>query len=93
MQFNCKALQTLIYLLRELMKHHYHTFGLLCGGTNRKTEQSKLAQGVNLLVCTPGRLLDHLQQNKVEYCSVKLVVLNMNLNVPIDLSKNVSCYT
>lgn len=57
------AMQT-FGVVRELMKHHYHTFGLLCGGTNRKTEQSKLAQGVNLLVCTPGRLLDHLQQNK-----------------------------
>ena len=31
------------------------------GGANRKAEAEKLARGVNLLVATPGRLLDHLQ--------------------------------
>ncbi|KAL3189458.1 hypothetical protein MRX96_002767 [Rhipicephalus microplus] len=30
-------------------------------GTNRQSEASKLAKGVNFLVATPGRLLDHLQ--------------------------------
>ena len=31
------------------------------GGANRRVEAEKLAKGVNLLVATPGRLLDHLQ--------------------------------
>jgi ATP-dependent RNA helicase DDX18/HAS1 len=31
------------------------------GGANRKAEADKLAKGVNLLIATPGRLLDHLQ--------------------------------
>lgn len=31
------------------------------GGANRKTEASKLVKGVGILICTPGRLLDHLQ--------------------------------
>lgn len=35
--------------------------GLLMGGANRRTEADKLVKGVSLLVCTPGRLLDHLQ--------------------------------
>ena len=34
------------------------------GGTNRRVEAEKLAKGVNLLVATPGRLLDHLQVRK-----------------------------
>jgi ATP-dependent RNA helicase DDX18/HAS1 len=34
------------------------------GGANRKAEAEKLAKGVNLLVATPGRLLDHLQNSK-----------------------------
>ena len=34
------------------------------GGANRKTEADRLAKGVNILVCTPGRLLDHLQNTK-----------------------------
>lgn len=34
------------------------------GGANRRTEADKLAKGVNILVATPGRLLDHLQNTK-----------------------------
>lgn len=46
---------------RELLEHHSQTFGLVMGGANRRAEQEKLSKGVNLLVATPGRLLDHLQ--------------------------------
>jgi ATP-dependent RNA helicase DDX18/HAS1 len=31
------------------------------GGANRQTEAQKLSKGINVLVATPGRLLDHLQ--------------------------------
>jgi ATP-dependent RNA helicase DDX18/HAS1 len=34
---------------------------LIIGGSNRKEESKKLAKGINILVATPGRLLDHLQ--------------------------------
>ncbi|KAL7665430.1 ATP-dependent RNA helicase HAS1 [[Candida] zeylanoides] len=46
---------------RELMQHHTQTFGLVIGGANRRQEAEKLAKGVNILIATPGRLLDHLQ--------------------------------
>lgn len=49
---------------RDLLKHHSHTFGILMGGAARKTEVEKLAKGVNLIIATPGRLLDHLQNTK-----------------------------
>nr|XP_020488829.1 ATP-dependent RNA helicase DDX18-like [Labrus bergylta] len=48
-------------VMKELMAHHVHTFGLIMGGSNRSAEAQKLANGVNILVATPGRLLDHLQ--------------------------------
>uniref|UniRef100_A0A8C3AJU6 ATP-dependent RNA helicase n=1 Tax=Cyclopterus lumpus TaxID=8103 RepID=A0A8C3AJU6_CYCLU len=48
-------------VLKELMSHHVHTFGLTMGGSNRSAEAQRLANGVNILVATPGRLLDHLQ--------------------------------
>merc|ERR1711936_255359 len=51
-------------VLRELLKHHYHTYGLIMGGANRQSEAQKLAKGINILVATPGRLLDHLQNTK-----------------------------
>lgn len=49
---------------KELLKHHTHTFGLVMGGANRKAEADKLEKGVCLLVATPGRLLDHLQNTR-----------------------------
>ncbi|KAL4445819.1 hypothetical protein ABPG77_009018 [Micractinium sp. CCAP 211/92] len=49
---------------RDLMKHHTQTHGLVMGGANRRTEAERLVKGTNLLVSTPGRLLDHLQNTK-----------------------------
>lgn len=46
---------------RDLLKYHNHTFGIVMGGANRKGEADRLQKGVNLLIATPGRLLDHLQ--------------------------------
>lgn len=49
---------------KELMQHHSQTFGIVMGGANRKAEADRLVKGVNLIVATPGRLLDHLQNTK-----------------------------
>lgn len=53
-------------VLDELCKHggHSQTYGLIMGGANRRTEAERLAKGVNIIVATPGRLLDHLQNTK-----------------------------
>jgi ATP-dependent RNA helicase DDX18/HAS1 len=57
------AMQT-FGVLRELLKNHYHTYGLIMGGASKQSEQQKLAKGINILVATPGRLLDHLQHTQ-----------------------------
>ncbi|KAK7347410.1 hypothetical protein VNO80_21940 [Phaseolus coccineus] len=49
---------------KELLKYHSQTLGLVIGGSTRKLEAERLAKGINLLVGTPGRLLDHLQNTK-----------------------------
>ena len=49
---------------RELMEFHSQTFGIVIGGANRRQEAEKLMKGVNMLIATPGRLLDHLQNTK-----------------------------
>ncbi|ANZ73670.1 BA75_01491T0 [Komagataella pastoris] len=49
---------------RELMESHSQTFGILIGGANRRAEAEKLMKGVNIIIATPGRLLDHLQNTK-----------------------------
>uniref|UniRef100_A0A453JN03 ATP-dependent RNA helicase n=2 Tax=Aegilops tauschii subsp. strangulata TaxID=200361 RepID=A0A453JN03_AEGTS len=46
---------------KELMKYHSQTLGYVIGGTNMRSEATQLVEGVNLLVATPGRLLDHLR--------------------------------
>ncbi|KAJ7647602.1 P-loop containing nucleoside triphosphate hydrolase protein [Roridomyces roridus] len=45
---------------KDIMQFHSQTCGIVMGGANMRAEQDKLAKGVNLLVATPGRLLDHL---------------------------------
>lgn len=52
---------------RRHLRCHLIT-GLVMGGANRRTEAERLLKGVNLLVATPGRLLDHLQNTKVSAC-------------------------
>merc|ERR1712227_635759 len=54
------AMQT-FGVLKELMVNHSQTFGLIMGGSDRKQEAKRLGNGVNIVVATPGRLLDHLQ--------------------------------
>jgi len=46
---------------KELMEFHSQTVSIVIGGSNRRQEADKLSKGVNLLISTPGRLLDHLQ--------------------------------
>lgn len=49
-------------VVRDLMEHSGfpQTHGLLMGGANRRSEAEKLVKGVNIIVATPGRLVDHL---------------------------------
>lgn len=48
----------------ELARYLPQTLGLVMGGANRRNEAEKLCKGVNILVATPGRLLDHMQNTK-----------------------------
>ena len=62
---------------RDLMQFHSQTFGIVIGGANRSAEAEKLNKGVNLLIATPGRLFDHLQNTKgFVYKNVKALVID-----------------
>lgn len=70
------AMQT-FGVLKTLMRNHSQTYGLLIGGMDRKEEASKLAKGVNIIVATPGRLLDHMQNTeKFIYKNLKCLVID-----------------
>ncbi|PKI43906.1 hypothetical protein CRG98_035740, partial [Punica granatum] len=49
---------------KELLENRSQTLGLVIGGAARRAEAERIVKGVNLLVATPGRLLDHLQNTK-----------------------------
>lgn len=62
---------------KELLEHHSQTFGVVIGGANRRAEAEKLEKGVNLLIATPGRLLDHLQNTKgFVYRNLKALIID-----------------
>ncbi|CAA2958777.1 DEAD-box ATP-dependent RNA helicase 51-like [Olea europaea var. sylvestris] len=48
----------------NLLKYHSQTVGLVMGSGPRRKEVERIIKGANLLVATPGRLLDHLQNTK-----------------------------
>merc|ERR1719483_363584 len=37
---------------------------LLVGGENRKTEKARVRKGVNIIISTPGRMVDHLEKTE-----------------------------
>ncbi|KAI3976459.1 hypothetical protein MKX01_008317 [Papaver californicum] len=62
---------------KDLLKYHTQTFGLVMDGAARRGEAERLVKGVNLLIATPGRLLDHLQNTKgFIYKNLKCLVVD-----------------
>ena len=53
---------------KELLFLAHKKCGVIIGGGYRKKEASKLIKGVNLLIATPGRLLDHLNNTEGFNC-------------------------
>lgn len=65
---------------KDLLKYQSQTLGLVIGGSARRGEAERIVKGVNLLVATPGRLLDHLQNTKgFIYKNLKVQSLYVNL--------------
>ena len=56
-----------IYLVLELLTKvcHYIVPGIVIGGEKKKSEKARLRKGVNILVGTPGRLADHIDNTKL----------------------------
>ena len=70
------ALQ-LFNLAKDLLVHHKKTCALIMGGANRKMEAERLKKGVNLIVATPGRLLDHLKNTKgFNYSMLSMLIID-----------------
>ncbi|XP_059659883.1 ATP-dependent RNA helicase DBP2-like isoform X2 [Cornus florida] len=49
---------------------------IIVGGTNIAEQRSELRAGVNIVVATPGRFIDHLQQGNTSLSRISFVVLD-----------------
>ncbi len=52
------------------------TAGVIYGGVKINPQMMKLRSGIDILVATPGRLLDLYQQNAVKFLQVQVLVLD-----------------
>jgi superfamily II DNA/RNA helicase len=52
------------------------TMALLIGGVSFSDQENKLDRGVDVLIATPGRLLDHFERGKVLLNDVKVLVID-----------------
>lgn len=71
----CKQISTVLESL--LRCAHWIVAGNVVGGEKKKSEKARLRKGINILVATPGRLVDHLENTKVlDVSQVRWLVLD-----------------
>jgi superfamily II DNA/RNA helicase len=56
--------------------HHKLSMALLIGGVSFVDQNAALSKGVDVLIATPGRLLDHFERGKVLLNDVKILVID-----------------
>uniref|UniRef100_A0A8C7EUA4 ATP-dependent RNA helicase n=1 Tax=Neovison vison TaxID=452646 RepID=A0A8C7EUA4_NEOVI len=51
--------------------------GVLMGGERRKSEKARLRKGINILISTPGRLVDHIKSTKnIHFRRIRWLILD-----------------
>ncbi|KAI9882333.1 MAG: hypothetical protein M1823_005918 [Watsoniomyces obsoletus] len=75
---------------------HWIVSGTVVGGEKKKSEKARIRKGLNILVATPGRLADHLENTKVlDVSNVRWLVLDegdrlMEMGFEADIEKIIS---
>jgi ATP-dependent RNA helicase RhlE len=62
--------------VREYGTHLPFRTAVIFGGVNINTQKAKLRNGVDVVVATPGRLLDHMQQRTIDLSKIEILVLD-----------------
>lgn len=57
-------------------KHNQLSMALLIGGVAFSEQEQKLDRGVDVLIATPGRLLDHFERGRILLTDVKVLVID-----------------
>src|SRR6516165_11076991 len=56
--------------------NHKLNVALLIGGVSYEDQDNKLVRGVDVLIATPGRLLDHFERGRLLMSGVELLVID-----------------
>ena len=71
------CLQTFGVLSSLLLSFHWLVASPLMGGENRQHEKQRIRRGVNVIVATPGRLIDHLDNTQgLQLAGVRWLVMD-----------------
>ena len=63
--------------IRKLSRHIHNVKVLtLCGGVPFKPQVASLQHGAHIIVATPGRMLQHIHETKVDLSNVNMLVLD-----------------
>ena len=57
-------------------KYHKLTMALLIGGVSFADQDAKLLRGVDVLIATPGRLLDHFERGRLLLTGIEVMVVD-----------------
>ncbi|NJL08686.1 MAG: DEAD/DEAH box helicase, partial [Methylacidiphilales bacterium] len=57
-------------------QHHKINMALLIGGVSFDDQDAKLSRGVDVLIATPGRLLDHFERGKLLLSGIEILVID-----------------
>ncbi|XP_063100235.1 probable ATP-dependent RNA helicase DDX31 isoform X5 [Cavia porcellus] len=71
------ALQSFDTIQKLLKPFTWIVPGVLMGGEKRKSEKARLRKGINILISTPGRLVDHIKSTKnIHFSRIQWLVLD-----------------
>ena len=62
--------------VRDYGSHLPFKTAVIFGGVNINTQIAKLRKGVDVVVATPGRLLDHMQRRTIDLSKVEFLILD-----------------
>ncbi|XP_045878981.1 probable ATP-dependent RNA helicase DDX31 [Meles meles] len=71
------ALQSFDTVQKLLKPFTWIVPGVLMGGERRKSEKARLRKGINILISTPGRLVDHIKSTKnIHFRRIRWLILD-----------------
>ncbi|TRY93150.1 hypothetical protein DNTS_012845 [Danionella cerebrum] len=71
------ALQSFQMFQKLLQPFIWIVPGVLMGGEKKKSEKARLRKGINILITTPGRLVDHIKNTlTIAFSSVRWLILD-----------------